>query len=232
VLYRHSRVVTYCGLGTLGLVIHHPPVSRRHTRRRRRSGRLARRGSLLASPSPVSRSSYRGTISSNLGPVSGYPSVSCDPASRSDQTLAFGAFQQRFGGWSGHRGACRRRHHTSPSAHKEAQQSVPTLRPILVVGQAHPECAGLCFQDAPTGGARFRIRVKARGAARLLPLPISSVRLPRSRDRFCRPAASRRAIAMATRGSSLPVVFLAETAARATACRSGDCIGAGRRSQS
>ena len=41
---------------------------------------------------------------------------------------------------------------TRAPAHKEARRSVPTRRPILVVGQAHPECAGLCFQDAPTVG--------------------------------------------------------------------------------
>jgi hypothetical protein len=39
---------------------------------------------------------------------------------------------------------------TSAFAHKEARRSVPTRRPILVVGQAHRECAGLRFQDAPT----------------------------------------------------------------------------------
>ena len=56
---------------------------------------------------------------------------------------------------------------------------------------------------------------------------------PTARTMRNRQAAARRSTsALATRGSSLPVVFLAETAARATACRSGDCIGAGRRSQS
>src|ERR1039458_6660016 len=61
----------------------------------------------------------------------------------------------------------------------------------------------------PTGpGLRKRVKATAAGAAgRLLPSPISSDRLPTSRDRFYRPAASRRAIALATKQDRKSVVL-------------------------